>query len=181
MDILLEILRYTIPSVVVLIACSIMVRRFLRTEVKRKQFELLRESQGTTTRLRLQAYERLAVFIERINPRYLIPRVYESGMRVKDLHTALQMQINAEFEHNLSQQIYVSRQVWETVKGVKEQELTMIHQLAGQLAAEAPAQELHKKIIEFIATADNHPTELALNIIHDEAKHMLFQGLGSGS
>ncbi len=177
MDILLEILRYTIPGIVVLIACSIIVRRFLLTEIRRKQFDLLRESQGTTTRLRLQAYERLAVFIERINPRYLIPRVYESGMRVKDLRAAIQLQINAEFEHNLSQQIYVSRQVWETVKGVKEQELTMVHQLASQLSPDAPAQELHKKIIEFVATADSHPTELALNIIHDEAKHMLFRGL----
>lgn len=177
MDILLEILRYTIPGIVVLIACSIIVKRFLITEIKKKQFALLRESQGTTTRLRLQAYERLAVFIERINPRYLIPRVYESGMKVKDLQSAIQFQINAEFEHNLSQQIYVSRQVWETVKGVKEQELTMVHSLASQLPAEAPAQELHRKIIEFVASADSQPTELALSIIHDESKHMLFQGM----
>src|SRR5690606_25035362 len=109
MDILLEILRYTIPGIVVLIACSLIVKRFLVTETKKKQLDLLRESQGTTTRLRLQAYERLAVFIERINPRHLIPRVYESGMQVKDLQAAIQYHVNAEFEHNLSQQIYVSR------------------------------------------------------------------------
>lgn len=173
MDILLEILRYTIPGIVVLIACSLIVKRFLVTETKKKQLDLLRESQGTTTRLRLQAYERLAVFIERINPRHLIPRVYESGMQVKDLQAAIQYHVNAEFEHNLSQQIYVSRQVWQTVKGVKEQELTMVHSLASQLSPDAPAQELHKKIIEFVASADTHPTELALTIIHDEAKRML--------
>src|SRR5690606_27829637 len=140
MDILLEILRYTIPGIVVLIACSIIVRRFLLTEIRRKQFDLLRESQGTTTRLRLQAYERLAVFIERSTPRYVSPRVSASGMRVKDLRAAIQLQINAEFEHNLTQQIYVSRQVCDTVKGVKEQEVTMVHQRASQLPPDAPAQ-----------------------------------------
>src|SRR5690606_28116163 len=104
-----EILKYTIPAVVVLIACTLIVRRFLLTDLKEKQLAMLRENQGPTVRLRLQAYERLALFLERVHPRQLAPRVYQSGMTVGELQATLIFNIRTEFEHNLSQQIYVSK------------------------------------------------------------------------
>lgn len=174
---LLEILKYVLPSIVVLITAYVIVQRFTITEFRRKQIALLRETADTTIRLRLQAYERLAVFMERISPRSLVPRVYVPGMTVQDLRTALQVTINTEFEHNLSQQLYVSRQVWETIKGVKEQELGMIHQIASQLDPAAAATELHRRITELILTDDTKPpTEVALEIISDEARSVLSLG-----
>lgn len=174
---LLEILKYVLPSIVVLITAYVIVQRFTVNELRRKQVALLRETADTTIRLRLQAYERLAVFMERISPRAIVPRVYVPGMTVQDLRTALQVTINTEFEHNLSQQLYVSRQVWETVKGVKEQELGMIHQLAAQLSPDAAATELHRRITDFVLTGDTKPpTEVALEIISDEARSVLSLG-----
>ena len=60
-----------------------------------------------------------------INPGNLVTRLYDPSMTVTDLQVAMVMTIRTEFEHNLSQQIYVSQNVWETVKGVKEQEINM--------------------------------------------------------
>src|SRR6185503_18503640 len=99
------------------------------SETQRKQLALFQEAQDTTLRLRLQAYERLVMFIERISPRQMIPRIYDPSMTVQDLQQALVITIRSEFEHNLSQQIYVSQNVWETVKNVKEQEINMVHQI----------------------------------------------------
>jgi hypothetical protein len=171
---ILDILKYTIPALVVLIATSVIVKRFLVSELQRKQLALLQETVSVTMPLRLQAYERLTIFAERVHPRYLIPRLYETGMPVAALRHALITAINAEFEHNLSQQIYVSRQVWQTVVQMKEQELALIHQIAEQLPPESPATELHRRIIDYLMSSENDlPTRIAIDIIAEEAKTVL--------
>lgn len=173
---ILEILKYTIPAIVVLIASAIIVSKFLVNETQRKRLSIFQENMDTTLRLRLQAYERLALYMERIHPRVLVPRLYETGMTVRDLQTAITMTVNSEFEHNLSQQIYVSSQVWKTVQGVKEQELAMVNQIAGQLNPEASAKELHQRMIDFIISNENSiPVEVALEVINNEAKLVLTQ------
>lgn len=177
METVLEIAKYTIPSIVMLIATYMIVNKFLTSQITRKQLALFQETQETTIPLRLQAYERLALFIERINPRNLIPRVYESNMNVAVLQHVMVHAIKAEFDHNLSQQIYVSKEVWETVRGVKEQEISMITTLAKQLNPEAPAKDLHQRIVDAILTEDQAlPTDVALEIINTEAKRVLTHG-----
>lgn len=167
---LLEIAKYTIPAIVVLIATSNIVKRFLISENQRKQMAIFQDAQDVTLRLRLQAYERLSLFLERISSRQLIPRVYDPSMTVQDLQAAMVLSIRTEFEHNLSQQIYVSKNVWETVKGVKEQELNMINRISQTLDPNASARDLHARIIEVVAKAEGDlPTEVALQIINDEA------------
>ena len=174
---MLEILKYIIPSIIVLIASATIVRRFLLSDLKEKQLALLRDNQDTTVRLRLQAYERLVLFIERIHPRNLVPRVYQSGMTVSDLQSVLIFNIKAEFEHNLSQQIYITKRVWDTVRGVKEQEMNMINAICQQLSPDAPAQELHKRIVDYVLTIEGElPTDIALQMINEEAKSVLSYG-----
>jgi hypothetical protein len=174
---LFEILKYTLPAVIVLIACSVIVRRFLLTELKEKQIAMLRENQGPAVRLRLQAYERLALLLERIHPRQLTPRVYQTGMTVGELQATLIFNIRTEFEHNLSQQIYVTKAIWDTVRGVMEQELNMINSISSQLPFEADAKELHKRMVDYVLSVEGDlPIDVALQMINDEAKTVLSYG-----
>jgi len=173
----LEIVKYTIPSLVVLCSSYLIVRKFLVSENQRKQLALFQDAQDVTLRLRLQAYERLVIFIERITPRQLIPRVFEHSMSVRELQLAMTLSIRAEFEHNLSQQIYVSKNVWETVKNVKEQEINMVNQIGKSLNPEAPARELHALILNYTSKADEEmPTDVALHIINEEVRTLLSYG-----
>jgi hypothetical protein len=166
---ILDILKYVLPALVVLIATSIIVNKFLISENKRKQLAIFQDAQDITLRLRLHAYERMVLFIERISPRHLITRVYDPTMTVRDLQVAMTLSIRSEFEHNLSQQIYVSKNVWETVKNVKEQELNMINRVSQTLNPEAHASELHVRILEMISKTDAElPTDVALQIINAE-------------
>jgi hypothetical protein len=177
MAIVFEILKYIIPAIIVLICSYLIISKFLVTDLKQKQLKMLQSNQEVTVRLRLQALERLVLFIERIHPRQIVPRIYQSGMTVTDLQQALVFNIRAEFEHNLSQQIYVSKQVWDTVRGVKEQEINMISQIAQQLSPEAPAKELHMRIVDYLLTTEEAvPVEIALQMINDEAKRLLTYG-----
>jgi hypothetical protein len=171
---ILEILKYTIPAIIVLIATSIIVNKFIVGQNKRKQMAIFEGAQDVTLRLRLQAYERMAMFIERISSRQLIPRIYDASMTVRDLQVAMTITIRSEFEHNLSQQIYVSKNVWETVKGVKEQELNMLNRIAVSLDPEAPARELHARILDVQSkSSDDLPTDVALQIINAEVKTIM--------
>ncbi len=174
---ILEILKYILPALVVLGASYSIINKFLTKETQKQQIDLMRDTQDTTIRLRLQAYERLVLFIERIHPRNLIPRVYMTGMTVGDLRQALVFNINQEFEHNLSQQLYVSKTVWETVKNVKEQELNMINNIAQQLNQSDSAKELHRRMVDYVLTVEGElPTDIALQIINDEAKRVMTHG-----
>ena len=80
-------------------------------------------------------------------------------------------------EHNLAQQIYVSKNVWETVKSVKEQEINMVIQVAQTLNPEAPAKDLHTRILEILLRTDQElPTAVALQIINEEVKIVMSFG-----
>jgi len=174
---LLEILKYTLPALIVLIATSIIVNRFIVAQNQRKQMAIFEGAQDVTLRLRLQAYERMAMFMERISSRQLIPRVYDPSMTVRDLQMAITLTIRTEFEHNMSQQIYVSKNVWETVKGVKEQELNMVNRISQTLDPDSPARELHARILDIIAKNENDlPTDVALQIINAEVKTVMQYG-----
>lgn len=174
---ILEILKYILPALIVLLTSYLVVAKFLISDTKRKQIALLRETQDVSHRLRLQAYERLTLFVERIHPRNLPGRTYVPGMSAAEFAAAMSLTIQTEWEHNLSQQIYVSRQVWETVRGVKEQELNMIHQLSGTLKPEATAADLNRRMVDAVLGESGElPTEIALQIIHDEARKVLSLG-----
>lgn len=175
--VLLDILKYTIPAFIVLISTSLIVNKFLVSQTQRKQLSLFQDAQNITLSLRLQAYERMVLFVERISPRQLLPRIYDSSMTVMDLRTTATFSILAEYEHNMSQQIYVSKNVWETIKNVKEQEISMVNQIAGKLDPNAPAKELHKLIMDYVLAAESQtPTDVALTVINEEVKKVMAYG-----
>lgn len=174
---ILEILKYTLPSLIVLWVTYAIVSKFLTEQTTRKQLALFHETQNITIPLRLQAYERLALYIERITPRSLLNRVYQKDMNVAVYEAMLVQTIKAEFDHNLAQQIYVSRGLWETVRGVKEQEINIINTFARRLDPDAPAKELHKLIMEYVLTDEGEqPTEVALQLLTDESRRVLTHG-----
>lgn len=173
----LEILKYIIPAFIVLFATTAIVRRFLNAENQKRQIDIFGKSQDITLPLRLQAYERLVLFLERMSPRNLIPRVYDSEMTVRDLQSAMITTIRSEYEHNLSQQIYVSKNAWETLKSAKEQEMAVINRISETLNPEASARELHIRILEVIAHANTElPSEMAIQILTAEVKTVMQYG-----
>jgi hypothetical protein len=114
-----DILKITIPALLVFLAGYLALSAMIRNDANRRRLELMLNNQKVTLPLRLQAYERLTLFLERISPESLIVRVNKAGMSAQKLQTALLESIRAEWEHNLSQQLYVSHEAWELVKNAK--------------------------------------------------------------
>ncbi|WP_298738955.1 hypothetical protein [uncultured Chitinophaga sp.] len=123
--------------------------------------------------LQLQAYERLVLLVDRINPQNLVSRIYQPELTVVDMQIAMVHTIRAEFDHNISQQIYVSPTAWETVKTFKEQSITIINQVASQLPQDAPAKELNKQLLEVYLQSEESPAEVAAQILNAEAKKIM--------
>jgi len=128
---------------------------------------------NTVLPLQLQAYERLALFIERIRPQSLIGRVYQPVLSAVDMQIALVQTIKNEFDHNVTQQIYVSATAWDAVKTLKEQTISIINQVAGHLPADAPAKELNRQLLEVFLQAGESPADLTAQIINLEAKKVM--------
>lgn len=172
---ILEILKFVLPAIIVIIACQMIVSKFLKNENKRRQFEVYKQGMNMSFPLRIQAYERLSLFLERMHPRGLMTRCYIPGMTVRDFQTALTQTIQQEFDHNVSQQIFINLKLWGTIKGVKEQTQMMVNEMSGKLNPDASAKELHRMMMEYIMTVESLPIEAAIQILHEEAKLVLNQ------
>ena len=173
MENLIQVLLYFVPALLVLGTCYLLLKKYLDNEQKMKLLSLKRDMQGTTLPLRLQAYERLAVFLERITPNSLLFRVQKPNQTVRELQGDLLNTIRAEFEHNLSQQIYVSPRAWELTKNAKEDIIRIVNIAATQLNPQNPAMELSKNVFEVIIKTESMPTQKALDQIKTEVRQML--------
>ncbi len=171
----LEILKYVLPSVVMLGGVYMVIKTFLENENDRRKLEvnkaLVFEQRKVSLPIRLQAYERLVLFLERISPSNLIMRVNKPGMTATQLKSELISTINDEYTHNLSQQIYVSIQSWTLLKAVKEELINVINTTYAQLDHQhATGLDLAKAIFEVIIRKDDVPTQKAVDFLKRELK-----------
>jgi hypothetical protein len=121
------------------------IRMFLQKEEQQRNFEFTKELKKTSTPIRLQAYERLAMLLERIHPRSLFIRIPASNtVDVFHYKQLLLQSIQQEFEHNISQQIYVSPKLWRKVMNAKNQIILEINNSAKTLPPNLPSPELFK-------------------------------------
>lgn len=118
--------------------------------------------------LKLQAYERIVLFLERINPNSLIQRVSKPEMTPVQLQAALIKAIREEYEYNLSQQIYISSRSWQLVKNAKEEAIKLIHTAAGKVSEGSTSQELIRKIFDEVMAIEKMPADFALDEIKKE-------------
>ena len=173
MENLLEILKYALPSVLVILITYVMLSNFMNNEEKRRSFLLRRETRKTSMSHKLNAYERLSLFLERITPSSLLLRVPAQNLVVKEYHRLLLQSIRSEFEHNLSQQIYVSDPVWQQVVLAKNATIGIINKLVQECQPDAPASDLSTKVLNHTMEMDRFPTQQALTILKAELRKEL--------
>jgi hypothetical protein len=136
-------------------------------ETKRKQ-QIMLNNQSMITPLRLQAYERAILFLERISPENLIMRINKPGLTCQQMQSELMHAIRSEFEHNLSQQIYISHGAWEMLKIARGRTIQMINTMSEKLPHDSPAINLSKAILESMVEEEKAPTADAIVFIKKE-------------
>jgi hypothetical protein len=169
---LLDFLVYLAPSLLVFVTAYMLIRKFLDREHRLKLLEMKMNSQKELMPLRLQAYERLTLFLERISPNVMLLNNYEPGMTVGGFQHHLVNTVRTEFEHNFSQQIYVSGAIWTIVRNAKEDVIRMINSSAESLDVEAPAYLLSQKIFDTMLKNEEFPTQRALTYLKNEVSQL---------
>jgi hypothetical protein len=163
-----EILKIVLPAIIVFLTAYFLFRDMLENSQKQREFEFRVKNSKKVTPVRLQAYERLALLLERISPQSLLMRVSPNETNAFEYHQQLLSHIRQEFEHNFSQQIYVSAILWETIRGARENLIGIINKSAEEVDNDATALTLSKKIIENYIDEENDAIVIAMNELKKE-------------
>ncbi len=168
---ILMTLQYILPSVVVFLASWFILKEFFKQEKDKKHLKLVEEKQRISLPLRLQAYERMVLLLERISPGNLVMRIHQQGLTVAQFQKKLIQGIRDEFDHNLSQQLYISVDAWEMIKRAKEELIRQINASAAKLSADGPSTDLSLKIMEM--NIEKSATRKALDYLKSEANKFM--------
>ncbi len=163
-----DLLFYLVPAVLVFTTAFYLIKKFLDNQHKLKLIEARLQTQKDIMPLKLQAYERLTLFLERISPNNILGRTYKQGLTVREFHLELLAVIRQEYEHNITQQIYVSPQAWQMVRAAKEEVIKLVNTSAAGLGVESKGAELNKQVFERMMKENVHPTQKAIDFLKEE-------------
>ena len=167
---LLEIATYTLPAIITGGVAFGLLHKFFKNEENNRKFELLRENQRLGLPIRLQAYERIVLFLERINPINLMMRVEPNSLDPQSYATLLVHTIQTEYEHNIAQQIYFTQESWEIILKAKNSIITQIRRFSieGEVAS---GEELRTKLLQELTQTES-ASAVAISFIKEELKRV---------
>lgn len=153
-DKFLELLLYTVPAIITGAVAYYLFDSYFKDQQNTRRWLLQKENQKQALPLRLQAYERLALFLERINPAKLLIRVSPLSTDKNDYFRLLIQHIEQEYEHNLTQQIYITDDCWTMILTAKNTIIQNIRKTA---------------MDETITTADKLREQILSNLLESES------------
>ena len=177
-----QVIAYAVPALIVLIGVWIVVRQVYKNEEQKRLWELKKLSQKEISPTRLRAYERLTLVLERTQPEALVmglsERLEAAGENIANLPVMKMQQellrtVRMEFDHNLSQQVYVSDETWSKIIGARDEMAAFISAMAIQLPPESNAMDYAKVLMTAYRNNGETPHQIALDALKDEARELL--------
>lgn len=169
-DKIFEVFLYAVPALITGMIAYYFFKEHTKNEDGRRRFLLHKELQVNSLPLRLQAYERMVLFLERITPSKLLVRVAPTSSDEDTYESLLVATIEQEFEHNLSQQIYVSEECWNIIVAAKNATIQLIRK-AGLLEKTGTADKLREVILTEMMEK-RAPSDAAISFIKNEISDM---------
>lgn len=163
-----DVLRLAIPAIAVSLTIYYVLRQLLNAHYASRQLEVQQSRQQTTLPLRLQAYERLSLFCERIAIPSLVLRHRQEDQSATVLRITLLLAIQQEFEHNITQQVYVSDQLWQIIKAARDDSSQIIDLVAAKLEPQASGLDFAKALFSILEQRSSDPIAMAQNAIRRE-------------
>ena len=169
-DKIIELLSYTLPAAVTGAVAYYFFNLHTKNEEGRRRYLLNKEAQKELLPIRLQAFERMVLFLERINPSNLLIRISPVSQDKKDYENFVITQIEQEFEHNLTQQIYMSDECWTVIVTAKNATIQMIRRTNMSDRVDT-ANKLREVIMNDLMDKQS-PSAVALSYIKNEVKYL---------
>ena len=164
------LVAFLLAGIVVFGGVYMLMNRFFKQESERRAWEWRKQNNDIVMPIRLRAYERIVLFLSRIDPKSLLLRFDFAGMTVLQLQQMLLQAVRDEYDHNVSQQIYISREAWVLVVNARENLTQLINTCASQLNTQADAMELANFLLAAYVSNEQSSIDLAINYIKNEMK-----------
>ena len=168
---IIELLSYTIPAIITGVVAYYFFDAHLKNDELRRTYRLMQQSQQQALPLRLQAYERLSLFLERISPANLLIRISPLNDDKNQYENLLINMIDQEFEHNLTQQIYITNEAWTIIRTAKNATIQIIRK-TNMSERVTNADKLREAILNDLLE-NQPPSSVALNYIKNEVAAFL--------
>lgn len=179
-----DLLLYFVPAFLVLLGMFLinkksidsqgsMIKKFIEKDLQMRLMEDKMVRYKESLPLKLQAYERLVLFLERIAPNSILVRVHRGGITAQQLQADLVSTIRAEFEHNFSQQIYVSESTWNEVRNAKDDMIRIVNNAFSHVGMNANGIQMSTNIFEQVLSLEMLPTQRAIDALKSEAKKLI--------
>jgi hypothetical protein len=172
MDVILEFGKILLPAALVLYAMYLTMKSVVARELVKANAEYKAKSSEHILPNRLQAFERMCLFLERLSPGNLVLRLNTVSMTARELQHLMITEIREEFNHNLSQQIYISNKSWKLIKNTVEDVIALINTNTEKLGEDARSVELAKLIFSEMEKRDVDPVEVALTEVKVEIQEL---------
>lgn len=171
-ELFIHIVLVTLPAAAVLLTIYLFLKKTSEKEIRHLQIELKRQRQKFFLPMRVDAYQRAVLLMERIHPNSLVMRLHNPGHPAKKFQSDLLQSIREEYDHNVSQQLFVSPQAWEMVRNSKEETIKIINIAGNQMSAVSMATDLAGKIFEIVAEVGKLPTEITNEYLTRELQEL---------
>lgn len=170
MDLLIEFGKIILPAIAVMYAMYLTIKMFIQRDWQSQKMELSQKNSATILSARLQAYERMCLFLERISPNNLIVRLNNSEYNAAQFQHVLLSEIREEYNHNLSQQVYMSDESWNMIRRAMEDLVVKINQAGSEVNKEGRSLELAKRIFDLVMEQGSDQIQEALIFIKNEIR-----------
>ena len=174
MEIALEILKYILPSAIMFVGVYFIIQNFLESEHRKSEFKFRNDNKKFMSPIKLQAYERMVTYMERINLSNLVMRSYQNNMNAKQLQMEMLKAIRSEYDHNIAQQLYINANTWTLIRSAREETVKVINSCAEQLKDDASGVELSQFILELVAKIKKMPTDVAIEALKKEVNRAFY-------
>lgn len=171
-EFILDVLKFTLSGLLIIFAAYFLIKNQFDNYYNVKELEYKTLVVKDILPLKLQAYERMTLFVERINPANLLVRLHVSGMSAKEMHNLILSELRAEYQHNISQQLYISNDAWNIIKRVKEDTISLVNQSMAGLNPDSSAVDLSKLIFAKLAELKENPYDLALLVMKNDIQEL---------
>ncbi|MFT5724965.1 MAG: hypothetical protein ACI9JN_002088 [Bacteroidia bacterium] len=168
LDFFLEMMHFMLPAVVVFLVTYFILKKMLDDNFRRQELEIKAARSTEMTPIKLQAYERFTLLLERIRLDNIVMRLAEPTHNATEFKSILTQSIDKEFNHNISQQIYVSDQAWQMIKLSKEESLQVIETSFQTMNKDSMATDLGKSILTALSKSKNNVAVSAISFLKKE-------------
>lgn len=164
----LEMLHFMLPAAVVFLVTYFTLKKMLDEDFRRKELKIKSERSSELTPIKLQAYERFTILLERIRLDNAVMRLADPLKSAVEFKYQLTQSINDEFNHNISQQIYVSDQAWQMIKLSREEGLQLIEKSFESMNEDSKAIDLGKAILLELSKSKNNVAAATISFLKKE-------------